>query len=159
MNFKVNIFHVQKLNFSLWNFKKMNRRKWNLLSSRSHQSKVMSILLFLIKSSLHSCFFFVTFVSTNSFLLLFYNRLLFFVFRFLFSFLIFHFLLFVFQFSVSVFRFHFLFFVYRFSFFVFHFSFSFFVFGFSFIDFRFSLFIFFCIVVLRQASSARRPSF
>ena len=37
--------------------KNYNRQKLNLLSSRSVLSKVMSILLFLIKSSLHSWFF------------------------------------------------------------------------------------------------------
>ena len=68
--------------------------------------------------------------------------------------------------SFSLFIFHFFrfsFFVFQFLVFVFVICFQFFVFWIRFLlfVFRFSLFvfIFFCIVVLRQASSARRPSF
>ena len=74
---------------------------------------------------------------------------MFFIFCFRFSslFSVFHFKFFIFRSSFSLFVFRFLFFVFRFMFFIFCFS--------------FSLFIVrshFCIVVLRQASFARRPS-
>ena len=116
---------------------------------------------------------FVTFVGTNSFLLLFYNRLLFFIFRFffVFNFFIFWFPFFNFLFSFFVLSFYLSFFIVRFRFLFsvfqfFDFRFSIFVFCFLFFVFRFSFFftifsfftIFFLIVVLRQASSARRPS-
>ena len=150
--------------------KKYNSKKLNLLSSRSPLSKVMGILLFLIKSTLHSCFFFSPLWAPTLSYCCITIAYCFSFFIFCFSFLIFHFFLSVFQFSVFVFRFHFLFFVFRFSFSVFHFSFSFFVdvfwlliFVFQFLIFAFcfsfSLFVFVCIVVLRQASSARRPSY
>ena len=95
---------------------------------------------------------FVTFVGTNSFLLLFYNRLLFFIFRFFFvlNFFIFWFPFFNFLFSFFVLSFYLSFFIVRFRFLfsvfrflIFVFRFSFFAFCFSFFAFRFS-----CIVLI-----------
>ena len=81
-------------------------------------------------------------------------------FIFCFSFIIFHFLLSIFQFcifldfSISCFHFSIVIFRFRILFPVFRFFISVFAFCFTFFFFRF-----FCIVVLRQASSARRPSY
>ena len=114
-NFRINwwnFFISKKWILAPKTSKKYNRQKWNLLSSRSPLSKIMSILLFLIKSSLFS-WFFVTFVGTNSFLLLFYYRQLFFALHFLFFDFNFSFFAFLF-FQLSVF-------FLSFSFFIFHF--------------------------------------
>ena len=84
-----------------------------------------------------------------------------FSFRFKLPFFAFPFLLFGFRFSSSFIIFHFKFFIFRFSV-LFSFSvfcFSIFDISFYFLFFVFCFQLFFSIVVLRQASSARRPSF
>ena len=151
-NFRINwwnFFISKKWILAPKTSKKYNRQKWNLLSSRSPLSKIMSILLFLIKSSLFS-WFFVTFVGTNSFLLLFYYRQLFFALHFLFfdfnfsffAFLffqlsVFFFIVFIFYFSFLGFRFLIFSFRFRILFSVFWFLIVFFAFCFSFFAFLF----------------------